>query len=101
MSSSRFAAAMPRSRLAGSRLNVASSTSTNTGVAPTSATDSAVAENVNAGQNTASPFPTPSAIRMSTSASVPLETPIECFAPQKAERSRSSSRTSGPLTNWQ
>ena len=46
---------MPRFSEAASMLKVASSTSTNTGVAPVSATASPVAQNVKDGQNTASP----------------------------------------------
>ena len=82
-------------------LNVASSTSTNTGVAPVSATASPVAQNVNDGQSTASPRPTPLAISTISSASVPLAQLTTCFAPLKAARSASSCVTSGPLMNWQ
>ena len=64
-------------------LNVASSTSTNTGVAPVSATASPVAQNVNDGQSTASPGPTPLAISTISSASVPLAQLTTCLAPQK------------------
>src|SRR5450432_462322 len=82
-------------------LNVASSTSTNTGVAPASATTSPVAQNVNDGQITASPGPMPLAISTISNASVPLAQAITCLAPQNAARSDSSSLTSGPLMNWQ
>jgi hypothetical protein len=46
---------MAASSLAGSRLKVSGSTSTNTGVAPTHGTTSGVAAKVKDGQNTASP----------------------------------------------
>ena len=62
----------PISGSAASMLKVSASTSTKTGVAPTSATASAVAQKVKVGQNTASPRPMPFAIRIITSASVPL-----------------------------
>src|SRR4051812_14122145 len=43
----------------------------------------------------------PFAISTSTSASVPLATPIACRAPQNSPSARSRSPTSGPLINWQ
>ena len=67
---------------AGSRLNVASSMSTNTGVAPTLLMDSAVAKKVNGVVMTSSPDPIPIALRLITSASVPEFTPIACFTPR-------------------
>ena len=82
-------------------LNVASSTSTNTGVAPHSATASPVAQNVKDGHSTASPGPRPFAIKTISNASVPLAQLTTCFAPLKAASSASSSVTSGPLMNWQ
>ena len=82
-------------------LKVSASTSTKTGVAPTSATTSAVAQKVNDGQMTASPGPTPLARSASTSASVPLAQVTACLAPQKAASSLSKARTSGPSMNWQ
>src|SRR5262245_7882990 len=82
-------------------LNVLSSTSTNTGVAPTNATTSAVAQNVNDGQTTASPGPTPVARNASTRASVPLAQVTTWRAPQNAASSASKARTSGPRMNWQ
>ena len=45
---------------------------------------------------TASPGPIPSAIRISSSASVPEETPMACFAPQYSASARSNSSTFGP-----
>jgi hypothetical protein len=63
-------------------LKVVASTSTNTGVAPVSATASPVAQKVKDGQNTASPGPTFLAISTISSASVPLAQLITCFAPQ-------------------
>ena len=61
---------------------------------------STVATKVKAGTNTASPLPTPSAIRASSRASVPLAQLMQCLAPQNAASCRSSSPTSGPSTNW-
>ena len=58
-----------------------------TGVAPQSATTSAVAQKVKAGQITASPGPIPQAISTSRSASVPLEQAIAWRAPQNAASS--------------
>src|SRR6185312_10714615 len=93
-------AAAPAIPLA-SMLNVAASTSTKTGVAPTRAATSAVAQNVNDGQSTASPGPTPIARNARTSASVPLAQVTTCRAPQNAANSISKVRTSGPRMNWQ
>ena len=81
-------------------LNVVSSTSTNTGEAPTEATTPAVAEKVNAGTKTASPGPAPSAISAMISASRPDDTAMQWRAPANAARSRSSASTSGPRMNW-
>ena len=66
----------------GSIANVSGSMSANTGVAPTRATASAVAANVNAGTITSSPGPTSSARSARTSASVPLAQPIACAPPR-------------------
>src|ERR1700674_747552 len=96
-----IAVAMPRFSEPASMLKVASSTSTKTGVAPVSATASPVALNVNDGQNTASPRPTPFAISTISSASVPLAQVTTCLAPLKTASSASSCATSGPLINWQ
>ncbi len=52
------------------------STSARTGVAPASATTSAVAQKVKVGQMTASPGPMPQAINTKRNASVPLEQAI-------------------------
>src|SRR5712664_314553 len=95
------AVAMPRVSEPGSMLKVVSSTSTNTGVAPVRATASPVAQNVNDGQNTASPRPTPLAISTISSASVPLAQLTTCLAPLKSASAASSCVTSGPLMNWQ
>src|SRR3984885_7396014 len=97
----RLAVAMPRLNEAASILKVASSTSTNIGLAPTSATASPVAQKVKDGHSTASPRPTPLAISTMTSASVPLAQVTTCLAPQKAASAASSAVTSGPLMNWQ
>ncbi len=96
-----FAAAIARTTLAGEMLKVASSTSANTGVAPSSTTISAVAQNVKDGQITASPGPMPFAISTSASASVPLAQLTTCRAPQNSASACSSARTSGPRMNWQ
>ena len=82
-------------------LKVASSTSTNTGVAPVSATASPVAQKVKDGHSTASPGPMPLAISTISSASVPLAQLTTCLAPQKSASRASSCVTSGPLMNWQ
>ena len=71
-------------------MKVVSSTSANTGVAPTSATTSAVAQKVKDGQITASPGPMPLAISASTSASVPLAQVTAWRAPQNAASSASN-----------
>ena len=60
---------------------VSQSTSTTTGVSPSSATTSAVAINVKVGVMTSSPRCNPSPIRAICNASVPLPTGITCFAP--------------------
>src|SRR3954470_16906010 len=70
--------------------------SAKTGVAPRRAIDSAVAENVNAGQITSSPGPMPSASSTSTIASVPLATPIVSGTPRYSAASRSNAFTFGP-----
>ncbi len=64
-------AAMP----AGSMLNVTGSISTNTGMAPTRTMAPTVAKNVYGVVMTSSPGPMPSAIRQTSSASEPDETP--------------------------
>src|SRR5689334_2856116 len=84
-----------------SMLKVTGSTSTNTGVAPTSTGTSAVAQKVKDGQITASPGQMPIALSSSTSASVPLAQLTTCLAPQNAASSASKARTSGPMLNWQ
>ncbi len=55
--------------------------STKTGLAPISAIISAVAKNVNGTVMTSSPGPMSSAISAMSRASVPLATPMQCFAP--------------------
>ena len=75
-------AVIARATSAGSRFSVAGLMSAKTGVAPRRAIASAVAKNVNAGQITSSPAPIPSASSASTSASVPLATPIACWTPR-------------------
>ena len=80
-------------------ISVTGSTSTNTGVAPSRATDPAVAKNENVGVMTSSPGPTPSAIIETSSASVPDDTPIACRTPIACATSRSNASTSGPRMN--
>ena len=84
-----------RRRSAGGR----GSQSTSTGVAPARATASAVAMKVLAGTITSSPGPMPSARSASSNASVPLATPTQCGAPEKAAKAFSNSATSGPRMN--
>ncbi|CPN10178.1 Uncharacterised protein [Bordetella pertussis] len=62
-------------------LQVSGSTSTNTGLAPSSAMTSAVATKVNEVVMTSSPAFTPSAISEISSASVPEATVMQCLAP--------------------
>jgi len=77
-------------------LKVVSSTSTNTGVAPASATASPVAQKVKDGHSTASPRLTPLAISTINSASVPEAQGHDMpGAPKKAASSASSCVTSG------
>ena len=80
----------------GSMLKVSGSISAKTGTAPSRAIEPAVAKKVNDGQTTSSPGPTPYAISVQSSASVPLLTPMACFVPQYAARSRSNRSTCGP-----
>ena len=82
-----------------SRLKQTGQASTKTGVAPTRATQPAVAKKVNVGTNTSSPGPIPNAINASRIASVPEETPSACRAPVSASSSRSKASTSGPRMN--
>src|SRR3569832_2371571 len=97
----RLAVAIPRLSDAASMLKVASSTSTNSGFAPVSATASPVAQNVNDGHSTASPGPTPLAISTMIKATKPHTQNTTNLAPQNAASAVSSAATSGPLMNWQ
>ncbi len=81
-------------------LQVSGSMSTNTGLPPSRTIVSAVAANVNGVVMTSSPGFKPSAIRLISSASVPLATVMQCFAPVKAASCCSSSLTSGPMMYW-
>ena len=76
--------------------SVSSLTSANRGVAPARTTAAAVAMNVFAGTTTSSPGPTPSAVRLSCRASVPLARPTAWSTPQYAAQSRSKAVTAGP-----
>ena len=83
-----------------SMLKVASSTSTNTGVAPTREMAPAVAKNVYGVVKTSSPGPISSAISARISASEPDAQPIAYLAPQYAAISPSSFFTSSPKINF-
>jgi hypothetical protein len=89
-----------RSVAARSSVYVAGSMSTKTGAAPAITTVVAEATNENAGVMTSSPGPTPSAVNVRRSASVPDATPSARGTPQTAASSCSSARPSGPSTNW-
>ena len=65
----------------GSRLKLPSSMSTKTGLAPRRAMHPPVAKKENGVVITSSPGPTSSAMSATSSASVPLETPIACGVP--------------------
>src|SRR5690348_9215521 len=80
-------------------LEVASSTSTNSGPAPTWEMASVVAMNVFGTVITASPAATPAACKANRRASVPLPTPTQYFAPQNSANSRSNLSTVGPPMN--
>ncbi len=90
---------MAASICAGSRLYVTGSMSTSTGVAPSRATQPAVAKNEYVLVTTSSPCPTPSAIRATSSASVPDDTPMAYGTSSICASSRSSPSTSGPMMN--
>lgn len=84
----------------GSRLKVTGSMSANTGVAPVSRTELAVAAKVNEGTTTSSPAPIPAATSASRSAEVPEFTATQCRPSTSAENSSSNAATSGPCTTW-
>ena len=73
--------------------------STSTGRAPVLTMEPAVAKNEYVLVMTSSPGPTPSAIRATSSASVPDETPMAWLTPIDAASSCSSASTSGPRMN--
>src|SRR5437870_2355489 len=81
----------------GSIVQVAGSTSTNTGVAPTPTMAPTVAKKVCETVITSSPGPTPIAFSASSSAVVPLETATQSDASQAAANSASKAIVSGPL----
>ena len=68
--------------------------STGTGIAPARDTASQVAMKVLAGTITSSPAPIPYPLRISSSASRPLLTPMQCRTPQYAANSLSKASTS-------
>jgi hypothetical protein len=80
--SPRVRGVMRAATLAGSRLKLSGSMSANTGVAPTMEIASAEAKKVNGVVITSSPGPMSSARNASTSASVPLATPVAWSAPR-------------------
>ena len=83
-----------------SMLQVSASTSTNTGVAPSSTIISAVAAKVKGVVMTSSPRPMPKPIIAISSASVPLATLMQWRVPTKAASRSSISLTSGPMMYW-
>ena len=95
---SRITASTASRSLAGSMLYV-SSQSTKTGVAPTKATLSPVAKNVNDGTKTASDSFKSIAIKGIVSASVPLAQENAYFLPVNSASLRSISSISGPMIN--
>lgn len=72
-------------------------TSTKTGVAPSNETTSAEEKKVKSGTKTASPSPTPHALRARVRASVPLAQVRQCFTPTYSASWASSSLTWGPM----
>lgn len=82
----------------GSRQKWSGSMSANTGVAPVSATELAVAAKVKDGTITSSPGPTPAASRPRCSALVPELTATHGRPSTSAENSSSNAATSGPCT---
>ena len=80
----------------GDKLNEPGSMSQNAGRAPVRAIVPAVAKKVNGDVITSSPAPMPSAMRASSSASVPEDTPTACAAPQYSAISVSNARTFSP-----
>ena len=79
---------------------VSASTSTHTGVPPSSTITSAVAAKVKGVVMTSSPGCKSNAMRLMSSASVPLDTVMQCFDPVRAASAASSSATSGPMMYW-
>ena len=96
----RVRSVMAAAILEASILQVSGSMSTNTGLPPSSTMVSAVAAKVNGVVITSSPGFRSSAIRAISSASVPLATVMQCFAPVWAASASSSSCTSGPMMYW-
>ena len=79
---------------------VSGSMSTKTGFAPASTMTSAVAAKLKGVVITSSPGRISSAISAISSASVPLETVMQCRAPVRCASAASSSATSGPMMYW-
>ena len=86
-----------RSKSEASILNVSRSTSTKTGVAPSSEITSAEEKKVKSGTNTASPAPMFHTFRARVSASVPLPHEMQYFTPTYSASSFSSSFTGLPI----
>ncbi len=86
-----------RSKSEASILNVSPSTSTKTGVAPSSEMTSAEEKKVKSGTNTASPAPMFHTFRARVSASVPLPHEMQCFTPTYSASPASSSFTGRPM----
>ena len=83
----------------GSRLKLTSSTSTNTGFAPTRRTTSAELIHVNGVVTTSSPGPIPRPRNAISRLTVPLPVVIAWRTPTRRASSRSSSSISGPMMN--
>src|SRR5215468_10300778 len=85
----------------GSMFQLSASESTKTGRASQCATAFAVATNVSVGTMTSSPEPTPSALRATCNAAVPLQHEMACLTPQKSANAASNRSTYGPLDDIQ
>src|SRR5690348_6076396 len=84
------------SRAAGSRLNVRSSISANTGFARSNRITLAEATNEKLEVITSSPGPTPSRCRATCRPAVPLEQAIACCVPTRSAKPRSNAGPTGP-----
>ena len=91
---------MAASNPSGSRVWYASSTSTNTGVAPTWSMHVALAMKVCEGTMTSSPGPTSSRRRAAISATEPFEQGVPAMAPQNSAHSAPNALLCAPLIHW-